>query len=285
MSPKSITLVVIIAIVIGIAVFFAYPLLIQKPTGHEVLGTPDKSYLGLAEVFDGKPKIEVSTRMVQIDDGGVNFSGFLAEPVKDGRYPGIIMIHEWWGLNDQIKSMADILAREEYVVLAVDLFEGKVATMVPDAQANIRNNPPEKTIPKMQSAIKYLRGLPDVDPNKIASLGWCWGGGGSFLIGVNENLQATVIYYGQTSKDKMVLDRLREPVIGFFGAQDQSIPVEDVREFERILKEQGTSVDIFIYENAGHGFANPTNTQAFRKDEALDAWNKTLVFLNSNLKS
>jgi carboxymethylenebutenolidase len=137
----------------------------------------------------------------------------------------------------------------------------------------------------MQAAIKYLRGLSDVEPNKIASLGWCWGGGESFLISVNEDLQATVIYYGQTSKDKTVLGRLKEPVIGFYGAQDQSNPVGDVREFERILKEQGTSADIFIYENAGHGFANPTNTQAFRKDEALDAWNKTLDFLNRNLKS
>src|SRR3990170_6453169 len=120
MSPKNIAFVVILVIVVGVAFFFAYPLLIQKPTGHEVLGTPDKSYLGLADVFDGKPKIEVSTKMIQIEEGGVKFSAFLAEPAKEGRYPGIIMIHEWWGLNDQVKSMADILAGEGDVVLSVD---------------------------------------------------------------------------------------------------------------------------------------------------------------------
>ncbi|VVB55155.1 Dienelactone hydrolase family protein [uncultured archaeon] len=254
------------------------------PTGHEQAGPPDMRYLGLAEVFGGKPKMEVSTKTVEIEDGGVKLTGFLAQPVKSGKYPGIIMIHEWWGLNDQIKSMAVILAGEGYVVLAVDLFDGKVATTIPEAQANIGDNPPEKTIPKMQAAVKYLRGLTDVNAGKIASLGWCWGGGESFLIGVNEDVQATVIYYGQTSTDKAVLGEMKQPVIGFFGAQDTSIPVAKVREFENILKDQGTSVDIYIYEKAGHAFANPTNTQAFRKDEAIDAWNKTLDFLKQNLK-
>lgn len=257
---------------------------IQQPTGHEQAGPPDMRFQGLAEVFNGKPGMEISAKDVQVDVEGVKLSGFLVQPVKEGRYPGVVMIHEWWGLNDQVKSMATILAGEGYAVLAVDLFEGKVAATIPEAQANLRENPNDKTIPKLKASVKYLRRLPSVDPTKIASLGWCYGGGQSFLLGTSEDLQAAVIYYGQISTDKNVLNRLNEPVLGIFGAEDSSIPVGKVREFETALKDQGTSVNISVYEGAGHAFANPTNTQAFRREQAVDAWNRTLEFLKQNLR-
>ena len=254
------------------------------PTEHEQAGEPDMGYMGLADVFDTVSDIEISTRTVQIDQG-VMVSGFLAQPVAEGNYPAVLMIHEWWGLNDQVKSMADILAREGYVVLAVDLFEGNVATTVEGAQANLRENPNNETLPRMQAAMQYLKDLPDVDSDRIASLGWCYGGGQSFQLGVNEDLEAVVIYYGRISTNESDLAELDEPVLGIFGVEDTSIPVEDVREFERILKEQGTSADIYVYEGAGHAFANPTNTQAFREEKAIDAWKKTLDFLKLNLNT
>jgi carboxymethylenebutenolidase len=257
---------------------------VPTPTGHEQAGEPDMSYLGLADVFNGKTGINVSVSNVDVELEGVKLSGFLAQPFTGGTYPGIVMIHEWWGLNDQVKSMADITAREGYVVLAVDLFKGKVATTTEGAQGNLRNNPNNETIPKMQAAVKYLRNMTNVNGSSIASLGWCYGGGQSFQLGVNEDLQATVIYYGQVSTDKAILVNLKEPVLGIFGAEDTSIPIEVVREFERDLKEQGTTVDIYIYEGAGHAFSNPTNSQAFRREQAVDAWNKTLDFLELNLK-
>ena len=257
---------------------------VSTPTGHEQGGEPNMSYLGLADVFKGKTGVNISTANINVDIEGIRLSGFLAQPVIPGKYPGIVMIHEWWGLNDQVKSMADITAQEGYVVLAVDLFKGNVATTIEGAQANILNNPNNETIPKMQAAVKYLRNMTNVNKSKIASLGWCYGGGQSFQLGVNEELQATVIYYGQVSTDKAILMKMKQPVIGLFGVEDTSIPVKDVREFERILKEQGTSVNISIYEGAGHAFSNPTNSQAFRKEQAIDAWNKTLEFLELNLK-
>lgn len=257
---------------------------VATPTGHEQAGEPNMSYLGLADVFKGKTGLNVSTTNINVDIEGARLSGFLVQPVTPGKYPGIVMIHEWWGLNDQVKSMADITAREGYVVFAIDLFKGNVATTIEGAQANIRNNPNNETIPKMQAAVKYLRNMTNVDKSKIASLGWCYGGGQSFQMGVNEDLQAMVIYYGQVSTDKAILMKMKQPVLGLFGVEDTSIPVKDVREFERILKEQGTRVNITVYEGAGHGFSNPTNTQAFRKEQAIDAWNKTLEFLELNLK-
>lgn len=256
----------------------------STPTGHEQAGEPNMSYLGLAEVFNGKTGVNVSVSSVDVDIEGFRLSGFLAQPIAPGKYPGIVMIHEWWGLNDQVKSMADITAREGYVVLAVDLFKGNVATTTEGAQSNIRDNPNNETIPKMQAAVKYLRNMTNVNDSRIASLGWCYGGGQSFQLGVNEDLQGTVIYYGRVSTNKSDLIKLKEPVLGIFGAEDTSIPVTDVREFEKILKEQGTTVDIYIYEGAGHGFSNPTNTVAFRKEQSVDAWNKTLDFLELNLK-
>ena len=254
------------------------------PIGHEQGGEPDIGYMGLADVFEGTSGIEVSQSNVEIDEDDVTLSAFLVQPVTEGMYPGIIMIHEWWGLNDQIKSMADIMAREGYVVLAVDLFDGNVATTVEEAQANLRDNPNEETVPRMQAALKYLRKHPKVDPGKIASIGWCYGGGQSFQLGINEELQAVVIYYGRLSINEADLIGLSEPVLGIFGAEDTSIPVEDVRDFERILMEQGKSAEIYVYEGAGHAFANPTNTQAFREKSAIDAWNKTLEFMRVNLK-
>jgi len=257
---------------------------VSTPTGHEQGGEPNMSYLGLADVFKGKTGANVSTSNIDVNIDGVGLSGFLVQPVTSGKYPGIVMIHEWWGLNDQVKSMADITAREGYVVFAIDLFKGNVATTMEGAQANLRNNPNNETIPKMQAAVKYLRNMTNVNKSKIASLGWCYGGGQSFQLGVNDDLQATVIYYGQVSTDKAILMKMKQPVLGLYGVEDTSLPVKDIREFERILKEQGTSVNISIYEGAGHAFSNPTNSAAFRKEQAIDAWNKTLGFLELNLK-
>lgn len=256
---------------------------VATPTGHEQAGEPNMSYKGLADVFDTMSNVEISTNIVRIDHDRSEVLGFLAQPIPEGKYPGILIIHEWWGLNDQVKSMADILAREGYVVLAVDLFEGNVATTIEGAQANLRDNPNTETLLRMQAALQYLQDLPNVDRDTIASLGWCYGGGQSFQLGINEDLEAIVIYYGRISTDEAVLAELHEPVLGIFGDEDSSILVEDVREFERILKDQGTSAEIHVYEGAGHGFANPTNTQAFREEQAIDAWNKTLDFLKLNL--
>lgn len=256
---------------------------ISTPTGHEQAGEPNMSYLGLADVFDGMTEVNVTASNVQIGTDDTEFTAFLARPVAEGPYPGIIMIHEWWGLNDQVRSMAHVLAGEGYVVLAVDLFNGSVATTTEGALANLRDNPNNITVPRMQAAVEYLKEMPEVDTTKIASVGWCYGGGQSFQLGINEELQAVVIYYGRISTDSTELVELKEPVLGLFGEEDTSIPAEDVREFESLLKAQGTSADIHIYEGAGHGFANPTNTQAFRKEQALNAWNRTLDFLDQNL--
>jgi carboxymethylenebutenolidase len=206
-------------------------------------------------------------------------NGFLAQPNNEGNYPGIIMIHEWWGLNDNIKEMAKQLAGQGYIVLAVDLF-GSVATTPDQARAQVSSLNQEEALQNMIAAkeVLQLQGA-----NKIGSLGWCFGGAQSLQISLNQDLDATVIYYGNLVEDKTQLSNLKSPVLGIFGDKDNSIPLEKVQNFEKSLNELGFENSVNIYEGVGHAFANPSG-QNYAPDQTKDAWNKTLQFLNSKLK-
>lgn len=207
------------------------------------------------------------------------FKGFYASPEEDGVYPGIIMIHEWWGLNDNIKEKAIELAAEGYNVLAVDLF-GTVAISPEDARKQSTNLNQEKAIQNLKAAKNYLK---ERNSSKIGSLGWCFGGAQSLQVSVNENLDATVIYYGNVSLAKEELKNISGPVLGIFGDQDVLIPVAQVNQFEKNLKDLNISNSVYIYQGVGHAFANPSNPN-YSPNETEDAWERTLQFLNDNLK-
>ena len=244
----------------------------------------DKEYLGLAKVFRGKPRKmeEVSAAMVEVNN---DLQAFLAQPRLTKKYPGILMIHEWWGLNDQIKSIAHILAREGYVVLAPDLFNGRIATTAEEAKVNIKENVGANTFPRLVSALQFLRSLHMVEPENVGSIGWCFGGGLSYLIGAEGRLQAVVLYYGQLTDDRNVLNKLKSPILGIFGAEDTRPSSTEVQRFEGVLKAQGTPIEVHIYDGAGHAFANPTQTSRFRELQAKDAWTRTIDFLARTLKA
>jgi carboxymethylenebutenolidase len=208
--------------------------------------------------------------------------GFYASPKEGGNYPGVIMVHEWWGLNDHIKSMARELAKEGYQVLAVDLYNGKVAQNPDEAMQYTGSLNQELAIDNMISAKKYLSETKSAP--KIAALGWCFGGGQALQLSTTgQPLDATVIYYGNLVEDRTKLDNINWPVLGIFGDQDQSIPVEKVKAFEAALNELNVKNSINIYTGVGHAFANPTGAN-YAPNETKDAWNKTLEFLNTNLK-
>jgi carboxymethylenebutenolidase len=195
------------------------------------------------------------------------------------------MIHEWWGLNDNIKAMATQMAAEGYVVLAVDLYGGEVATESSQAGAlagQVRDNP-DAAIANLQEAVSYLRSHGSVRPELIGSLGWCFGGGWSLQLALNEELQATGIYYGSLVTDPEELSSIDWPVLGVFGSADTSIPVEQVRAFETALGENGIENEIYVYEGVGHAFANPSGTN-YAPEATMDAWQKTLSFFERHLK-
>src|SRR5919106_1501917 len=191
------------------------------------------------------------------------------------KLPAVVMIHEWWGLNDNIKDMANELAAE--------LYNGEVATTPDKAMqlvGTVRENP-EQAISNLQSAVQYLASLPNVNSSRIASLGWCFGGGQSLQLALNSEqnpLAATVIYYGNLVNDTNELSKINWPVLGIFGDQDQSIPVESVNVFEQALNETGITNEIYIYPGVGHAFANPSGDN-YAPEETADAWEKTLAFL------
>lgn len=211
-----------------------------------------------------------------------NISGYLAKPIVFGNYPGVIMIHEWWGLNENIKEMADKLASHGYVVLAVDLYDGKVATTSDQARQLISAYDLDYGIKNMNSAALILND--EYSTNKIGSVGWCFGGGQSLNLAVaNDDMDATVIYYGSLVTDTETLSSIQWPVLGIFAGLDKGIPVDTVTKFESSLNELNIENSIYVYDNVDHAFANPSG-ERYAPDESKDAWNQTISFLNSNLK-
>jgi carboxymethylenebutenolidase len=177
--------------------------------------------------------------------------------------------------------MARVLASEGYQVFAIDLY-GEVATTPEKARefsTAVRANP-EAAVAKMKLATAYLK---NAQAPKVASLGWCFGGQQSLNLSLAEKLDATVIYYGNLVTDKTKLATISQPVLGIFWETDTSVKVESVKEFDKSLDELGIKNDINIYPGVGHAFANPTGAN-FSKPETLDAWEKTVEFLEENLK-
>ncbi len=201
--------------------------------------------------------------------------------------PAVIMIHEWLGLNEHIKNQADILAKEGYVVLAVDLYRGEVAAdsnRAMELASSVRNNP-VSAIENLQSAVNYVKSLEMVDGSRIASLGWCFGGDWSLQLALNSSenpLAATVVYYGRPVTDTSSLSSISWPILGIFGDQDQAIPVESVKQFTSALNASGITNEIYLYEGVGHAFANPSGDN-YAPKETADAWQKTIGFLRTYL--
>jgi len=222
----------------------------------------------------------------KVDTTDVNYSqnsiGYLAKPAIDGQFPAIIMIHEWWGLNENIKDMAEKLASHGYVVFAVDLYGGEVATTSDEARQLVGSFDKEQGIENMNLATSYLQ--EQYMPEKIGSIGWCFGGGQSLNLALsNEDIDATVIYYGQLVTEKETLSAINWPVLGIFAELDQGITPEMVNEFEDALNDLEITNEIHIYPDVNHAFANPSGDR-YAPEASMDAWQKTIEFLEMNLK-
>ncbi len=205
------------------------------------------------------------------------------------KLPAVIMIHEYWGLNDNIRSMARTLAKQaRYVVLAVDLFKGQSTKDPNQARQlvkSVRENPQE-AISNLQAAVEYVSSLPFVNSSRIASIGWCFGGGQSLQLALHSEehpLAATVLYYGTPLvTDKQELSKLKWPVLGIFGDHDQANPLPLINIFKAALDSDGITNEILIYKGLGHAFANPSGAN-YAPQQTADAWQKTLIFLNKYL--
>lgn len=225
----------------------------------------------------------------QVTYGTLNgnpITGYLARPSGATQpLPALIVIHEFWGLNDNIELMTQRLAGEGYTALAVDLF-GQVADTPEQARAQVNAalQNPQQLQENLRQAYQYLETTQQA--SNIGSIGWCFGGSWSLQTALlfPDQLDATVIYYGgQLVTDPAVLRSLQVPILGLFGALDTNPPVETVRAFESALTALGKSVEVHIYEEANHAFANPSGTR-YNAEAAEDAWTKAIAFLNEHLK-
>ncbi len=230
------------------------------------------------------PSVFAHGTMVSFDSTPGKASGYFVEPEAKGKHPGLIVIQEWWGLNDWIRDQAERYAKEGYVALAPDLYRGKIATTPDEAHELMRGMPQDRAIADLKAAFLYLATCKDVDEKRIGVIGWCMGGGYALELALAEpRIAATVINYGHLVTDPASIARIHSPILGNFGAEDRGIPPADVRAFEAALKKDAKPNDIKIYEGAGHAFMNPNNKAGYVKTAAEDARARIDKFLRKTL--
>ncbi|HJQ13803.1 MAG TPA: dienelactone hydrolase family protein [Anaerolineales bacterium] len=217
--------------------------------------------------------------------GAPDVRTYIAQPEGEGPFPTVIMIHEFWGLNESITSLADLLAEDGYLVIAPDTFRGSTTGWIPRAIFQVISTRPENVNADLDSVYAWLESQPDVNSDRIATIGFCYGGRTSLAYSLHNNqLAATVIFYGSPETDPAVLEALPGPVLGIFGSADQSIPVEQVNDFDAALTEADVPHEITIYEGQPHAFVQ--DAQGVQSGGAQgEAWNQMLGFLGKNVKN
>ncbi|HEY3298779.1 MAG TPA: dienelactone hydrolase family protein [Armatimonadota bacterium] len=213
---------------------------------------------------------------------GDSYSGYYV-PGRGVSCPGLVMIHEWWGLNSYIKMQAWAYSRLGYNVLAVDLF-GRSTTDQAEAMKMVQALDQKAATSELLAAAEYLRSA-EHSSGRVGSIGWCFGGGQSLTLALNDSkLDAAVIYYGQPVTDPALVAKIKCPILGLYGEDDKSIPLEKVRDFDKALTAAGVIHSIQTYPGAGHAFANPTRGTAYKPAAAKDANKRSAAFLAKYLK-
>jgi carboxymethylenebutenolidase len=213
--------------------------------------------------------------------GGRTVSGALAKPATLPA-PVIILVHEWWGLNDQIKAVAADFAAQGYLALALDLMGGVVAQTPEQASKLTQSVQPEAATDTVAAWIGWGRKAKESN-GKVGIIGWCFGGGWALIGSTTTPVDATVVYYGKCDLPAEQLAKLKGPVLGHFGTQDPRMNHDMVGKFEAAMKQDGKAETVYWYD-APHAFANPTGAN-YHKAETQLAWSRTLDFLAENLKT
>ena len=217
--------------------------------------------------------------------GGPDVRAYVAKPTGAGPFPTVIMIHEFFGLNESIVSKADLLAREGYLVVAPDTFRGSTTGWIPRAIYQVITTDQEDINADLDSVYAWLEAQSNVDQNRVGVAGFCYGGRASLLYSLHNNrLAATVVFYGSSESDPAVLRNLPGPVLGIFGGADQSIPLSEVDAFEKGLEAAGIPHQITVYDGQPHAFVQ--DADGIKAGGAQgEAWDEMLTFLNENLKN
>ena len=223
---------------------------------------------------------------VTFKSGSETGQGVLVTPEGKGPFPAVIVIQEWWGLNDWVKQQARALAQQGYVALAVDLYRGKSTDKQEEAHQLMMGLSQDSATRDLQGAYTFLQSRADVSKGRIGAIGWCLGGRYTLLLAtVEPTLAAAVAYYGAPPTEPAAIAAIRAPVMGNYGGEDKGPAPDQVKAFEDAMKKAGKAIDVKIYPGAGHAFANVNNPWGgYRKEAADDAWTRSSAFLAKYLK-
>jgi carboxymethylenebutenolidase len=218
-------------------------------------------------------------------NGGPDVRAYVAKPAGDGPFPTVIMIHEFFGLNESIVSKADLLAEQGYLVVAPDTFRGSTTAWIPRAIYQVIATKQEDVNADLDSVYAWLESQSEVAQAQVGVAGFCYGGRASLLYSLHNNkLAATVVFYGSSETDPAILKNLPGPVLGIFGGADQSIPLTEVDAFEKGLTAAGIEHEVTVYDGQPHAFVK--DAAGIKAGGAQgEAWNQMLAFLDKNLKN
>ena len=238
----------------------------------------------LVDYAVGGGRLEAVTNTTIPGVGGPDVLAYVARPQGTGPFPVVIMIHEFYGINESIVGKAEGLAREGYLVVAPDTFRGSTTSWIPRAIFQVIRTKPETVNQDLDAVYAWIEAQPDAAPGRTAIVGFCYGGRTSLTYSLHNNrLAATVIFYGSPVTDPAVLRTLPGPVLGIFGSADNSIQVSEVNDFDAALTKAGVPHEITVYEGQPHAFI--TDMDGIRAGGAQgEAWAQMLAFLERNLQ-
>ena len=221
--------------------------------------------------------------MENITTSNVKF-GYLAVPANqanEGPRPGLLVLQEWWGMNDHIKDITNRLAAEGFAAMAVDLYDGKVTKDPEEAKGFMMSMDKAAALEKLYAAVRFFKNDPQI--SSVGVIGFCMGGFWSLSLACsNRDVKAAVPFYGSVPPDAL-LAQLRSPVLYFYGEKDHHIAASEIDRLENFMKNSGKTAEIVRYPDSDHAFFNDTRKEVYNPKDAQDAWSRALAFLKKHL--
>ena len=228
--------------------------------------------------------MEIADEMTEFSYQGEPVPGYLAQPASRGRYPGVVLIQEWWGLVPHIKDVASRFARHGFAALAPDLYHGQEASEPDEARKLAMELDRERAVGEIAAAVRYLQLWEAQEPRRVGIVGWCMGGSLAITTAATcEDVQATVAFYGMP-RDLEQLPAIKSPLLGLYAGHDHGITLEAVGELQRRLERDGTPHEVHVYQESQHAFFNDTRPTIYDPQVAEDAWQRTLAWFDRYLR-
>ena len=223
----------------------------------------------------------ITTTRTKFSANGKDVNAFIAKPEGVAKAPAVIVIHEWWGLNPHTEDIAQRYAREGFIAVAADLYNG-VTTKDPKEAGNLMSAlKPEDGVESLKIVLDALRANPEV--SGVGVTGFCMGGTFALLLACHAKVEASAPFYGDVPVDTTVIRKLGCPLLFIGGEKDQWITVEKMNRLDTALKQYSKIGEVRIYKGADHAFFNDTRPEVYSKADAEDAWKTVIAFFKKHL--